>query len=125
MDEPNIGRMWLDTLLRERQLPVGDTYFTEETYAAKPARIILPIFFRKADACLVLESAYQAMVELNPQIGQQLTVLAKSPGFIRTIHCATELLSEQLIDRFVKESVNMENTVNGKQLMTHLNVRST
>jgi hypothetical protein len=122
MDHPNIGRMWLETVLRERQLPAGGAYFTQITSASKPARIILPVFFRQADACLVLESAYQTMVELNPQISQQLTVLARSPGFITSIGCATELISDQLIDRFIEKSV-YDSTENGRQLLLIFHVK--
>jgi phosphonate transport system substrate-binding protein len=122
MDQPNIGRMWLETVLRERQLPAGDTYFTQITPAAKPERIILPVFFRQADACLVLESAYQTMVELNPQISRQLTVLARSPGFITSIGCATELLSQELIDRFIEKSVN-DKSIHSRQLLLIFHVK--
>jgi hypothetical protein len=122
MDQPNIGRMWLETVLRERQLPAGDTYFTQITPASKPARLILPVFFRQADACLVLESAYQTMAELNPQISHQLTVLARSPGFITSISCATELLSDHLIDRFIEKSVN-DNSVHVRQLLLIFQVK--
>jgi hypothetical protein len=115
MDQPNIGRMWLETVLNERQLPTGDTYFTQITPASKPARLILPVFFRQADTCLVLESAYQTMAELNPQISHQLTVLARSPGFITSISCATELLPEKLIDHFIEKSIN-SNSLDSRQL---------
>jgi ABC-type phosphate/phosphonate transport system substrate-binding protein len=111
-----IGHMWLETVLHERKLPVSNTYFAEIIEASKPARVILPVFFRQADACLALESAYRTMVELNPQISKQLTVLAKSPGIIRTIHCATDMLSQEYIDRF-KRGVRLESTVNGRQLL--------
>jgi ABC-type phosphate/phosphonate transport system substrate-binding protein len=117
VDDSHIGHMWLETVLNERQLPLSATFFTEITSATKPARAILPVFFGQADACLALESAYQTMVELNPQVSKQLTVLARSPGFIKTIHCATNMLSKNIIDRFIKECIDMEKTAHGRQLL--------
>lgn len=123
MDTPNIGRMWLETLLKAHDLPQSHDYFTQISAADKPARIILPVFFGQADACLVPESAYRTMVELNPQINTRLTILERSPGFIKTIHCTTNLMPEHMVDRFIKDGIRMDDTVHGRQLLLIFHVK--
>lgn len=123
MDTPNIGRMWLETLLKEHELSIGNKYFSQISTAANPARIILPVFFGQADICLVPESAYHTMVELNPQIASRLTVLERSPGVIKTIHCTTNLMPKHLVDRFVQDGMGMEDTVDGRQLLLIFHVK--
>lgn len=120
---PNIGQMWLETLLYRQNLASTANYFTEISTASNPARIVLPVFFGQADACLVPESAYQTMTELNPQLDRKLHVLARSPGLIKTIHCATELMPDHMVDRFIKKGVNMEDTQAGRQLLLIFHVK--
>ncbi len=123
MTEPDIGRMWLETALNDRGLPQGQIFFNEISQGSKPARVILPVFFGQADACLVSESAYATMVELNPQISRRVTVLERSPGFVKTIHCATEQLPGHMVDRFVQRGVRMEDGVDGRQLLLIFHVK--
>jgi len=123
MTEPDIGRMWLETVLNDRGLPQAQSFFKEISQGAKPARVILPVFFEQADVCLVSESAYATMVELNPQINRRLTVLERSPGFVKTIHCATSQLPDFMADRFIQRGVRMEDGVDGRQLLLIFHVK--
>lgn len=123
MTEPNIGRMWLETVLKKGGLPPGQTFFTRMTQGAKPARIVLPVFFGQADICLIPESAYATMGELNPQISRRLTVLQRSPGFVKTIHCTTEALPDWMVERFIRRGVRMDDGVDGRQLLLIFHVK--
>lgn len=120
---PAMGRMWLETVLQDRQLPDGGSFFSEISADDKFARIILPVFFGQADACLVPESAYQTMVEMNPQVRKRLKVLERSPGFIKTIHCVTPLLPQEMTQRFIDRGMVMEDTVEGRQLLLIFQVK--
>lgn len=115
--ETQIGQLWIDTLLWEQQKVESNLFFTSIRRANKPARIVLPVFFGQAEACLVPESAYATMIELNPQISQRLKVLKRSPEFVRTITCAVENLAPDLVDAVVLNAIDMAGTVNGQQLM--------
>lgn len=120
---PYLGRMWLETLLRDAELPKTDVFFQDISSADKPARIVLPVFFGQADACLVPESAYQTMVELNPQISQRLTILERSPGLIKTIHCVTDAMPGHMVNSFLERGMRMDDTVNGRQLLLIFHVK--
>jgi hypothetical protein len=57
----------------------------------KVSRIILPVFFGKADACVVTLSAFDIMADLNPQITQQLKMKKQSEGLVFMLVCSTPL----------------------------------
>jgi hypothetical protein len=49
--------------------------------------VVLPVFFRQSDACVVTRSGFETMVELNPQLGRQLKILARSPEVVPAVFC--------------------------------------
>lgn len=113
----DIGRIWLETELNQMQLPKSETFFTAIQAADKPMRIVLPVFFGQADACLVTESAYQTMVELNPQLGQKLRILMRSPGVIKSLFCVADYLDPHFVADTKKRLHAMHLTDDGQQLM--------
>ena len=122
-NQDDISRIWLDTVLHERALPRSDLLFTAIKEADKPSRMVLPVFFKQAEACLVPESAYLAMVELNPQIGRKLDILMRSPGFVKSMVCLVQNLDPELVDK-VKESINlMHDSIDGRQLLMIFQLR--
>lgn len=113
----NVGQIWLDNVLWENGYEESKVFFSSIRKADKPSRMVLPVFFGQAEVCLVPESAFDAMVELNPQIGAQLNVLMKSPEFVRSIHCTSPNLNARLVETIKRNAVTMAHTVDGQQLM--------
>ncbi len=113
----DIGRIWLETELDRMQLPKSEMFFTAIQAADKPARLVLPVFFGQAEACLVTESAYLTMVELNPQLGQKLRILMRSPGVIKSLFCVADYLDPHFIAETKKRVHSMHLTEDGQQLM--------
>jgi phosphonate transport system substrate-binding protein len=74
----SIHLTWLQTLLMREGLPGDETYFSAVREARRPSEAILPVFFRQADACLTSQQAFDIVRELNPQVGTELVVLARS-----------------------------------------------
>jgi len=81
-----LSTIWLDVELAAAGLPATEHFFDQMVSTNKINRAVLPVFFGKADACLVTRKGFETMVELNPQISQQLRILAASkeyiPGFL-------------------------------------------
>lgn len=74
--------MWLDTFLVKQGIPGSKKLFGNIKEVDKVSQAVLPVFFKQADACLVSRSGFETMAELNPQIGEQLEIVATSPEFV-------------------------------------------
>ena len=71
--------LWLEVLLLRRGLGLLENFFASVKRTPIPSQALLPLFFGKADVGLVSRRAFDTAVELNPQLGQKLSVLASSP----------------------------------------------
>lgn len=49
--------------------------------------MVLPVYFGQSDLCLVTKKGFDTTVELNPQVGRRLTVIAHSPILISEVTC--------------------------------------
>lgn len=77
--------MWLDIILMKAGFKEAKDFLGSFKGAQKPSQTILPVFFRQADACIVNSNSFNTMVELNPQLGKELKIIAVSPEFISAI----------------------------------------
>ena len=71
-----IYRTWLETLvMKEGAGSLGDFFSTiKETSTASHA--IMPVFFRKIDACVISKHVFDITSELNPQLSRDLKSIA-------------------------------------------------
>jgi len=81
----DLAERWLNSRLKKNGLPVVRQLAEQVLSKRKSSSCIQRVFFRNADACLVTAQAYRTAVELNPQLGRQLTVLAKSPPYVPSV----------------------------------------
>ncbi|MEZ4599662.1 MAG: PhnD/SsuA/transferrin family substrate-binding protein [Syntrophotaleaceae bacterium] len=77
-----LAPLWIDTLLFRQGLGSLDSLAGRITRETQITKILLPVFFRQADACIVTRNAFETMVELNPQLGQQLSIIETSPAYV-------------------------------------------
>ena len=70
------ARLWLDTELMSQKLPPSQAFFQSAKLVDHASQAVLPVFFRQADACLMPRWSYDIMVELNPQVKDQTSILA-------------------------------------------------
>lgn len=80
-----LAPLWMDTLLTKQGYPVASQFARSISHNTKLSNVILPVFFRRADACVVTRSGFNTMSVLNPQLGRQLTVLAESPDIVPAV----------------------------------------
>lgn len=73
---------WLDLVRQQAGLPPSSNSTGAVSRLAKLSSAVLPVFFRKSDACLVTRKGFDTMCELNPQLLRQLRVLAESPDYV-------------------------------------------
>ncbi len=112
--------LWLNSLLREQGLPPYQRLFQTAKSVEKPSQAILPVFFKKKDACLVMRRVFQTVVELNPQIGKDLVVIAQSPPILRGILAFRQEYSDKLKRSVSKSLAELHTHPQGRQILTLL-----
>jgi phosphonate transport system substrate-binding protein len=111
--------MWLETLLmKDGEFENIEQFFAGIRATRKPSQTILPVFFRQADGCIVTRTAFDTMVELNPQLGKEIREIAASPPFITSIGCLREDYYEKYNEVLTEHLVNLHEDPQGKQILT-------
>lgn len=108
---------WLDSLLTAQVSSNAQGFFRSMAEATKSSQAVMPVFFGQADSCLVSRNHYETMVELNPQIGQKLRILERSPGFVTGILAMRNDLQKTTRDAIAKTLSEMHTDPKGKQIM--------
>ena len=109
---------WLDTVLLEKGLKPAPVFFGRVTEDSKLTKSVLPVFFRKADACLVPRKGFRTMGELNPQVNRQLRVLATSQEFVPVGFFFRAGYPQRQQDQFVAELKRVHARPSGQQVLT-------
>ena len=113
-----LAPIWLDTLLAQDGLRPPDQFFGKMTPTKKTSQAMLPVFFRQADVCLTTRNGFQTAAELNPQVGQQLRVLATSPELVNNLFCYRPDYPASSRNETMAAATSMHMTPNGQQLQT-------
>ena len=119
----NNGRMclapdWMDRLAMEHTFRNASVLFGEIRTVPKVTGAVLPVFFRKADACVVSESSFETVREMNPQLGLKLRVLAKSPPLLPAVMCFRKDFESPEKERLMQALRELHTTPAGKQVLT-------
>jgi ABC-type phosphate/phosphonate transport system substrate-binding protein len=92
---------WLEVLCREHGLGPAQQALGKITPATKATQVVLPVFFGKADACIVTRNGWEVMSELNPQVGKQLRAIAVSPPVVPALTCFRGGLAESVKQQII------------------------
>lgn len=112
----NLTRAWMTTLLKESGLGPLDTFCPSAQDVNKPSLAVLPVFFGKADACVVDSTGFAVMRELNPQLGEVLEVCRSSPRYLETVICVHRGYTKHRTD-LIEGLANLRDDVAGKQIL--------
>ena len=88
--------LWLDMLVQQASGGTSQDFFSSVQTAPNVSKAVLPVFFGQADVCVVPYSSFETMVELNPQLGRELVVIARSPPFSNGLLCVRRAFYEML-----------------------------
>ena len=113
----SLASVWLDTVLLEGGFTCA-TNFCQVTAHSKLTKVVLPVFFRQADACVVTLRGFKTMAELNPQVGQRLKVLATSPELVPTGFIFRRGYTDSLKETIVLELAKIKDSPAGQQVLT-------
>lgn len=108
---------WIDVELARAGLPASFDHVGTLAETVKAPKAILPVFFQQTDACLVTQRAYNTVVELNPQIGRDLRVLAASPRYIPALFGFRTACSSRLKEKSISVFTLLHQTLYGQQTL--------
>ena len=113
-----VATAWLSTILDQAHLGPSEQFFGSVTTDTKASRVVLPVFFGHADACLTSKRSFDTMCELNPQVAKDLTVIASSPAMVVSFYVFRRNYHSANRERFVNVLSRLRNTAAGRQLAT-------
>jgi phosphonate transport system substrate-binding protein len=113
----NLAPAWIEIELLQHQLGRAAHFWGRVTESAKLLRVIPPVFFRQADACLVTLRGFETMAELNPQLGRQLKILAQSEEVVPTMFCFRGDYLSPYREKLLREVPRVTETVAGRQTL--------
>jgi ABC-type phosphate/phosphonate transport system substrate-binding protein len=113
--------LWFETLLMKEGAfgPAG--FLSSFKNVKKPSQALLPVFFGKADACVVSRGGFEMMKELNPQVGQELVAIAHSPEYPQGIICMRKGWAEKYWG-FLDHMFQLHKQSQGKQILTLMKI---
>jgi hypothetical protein len=114
----SLAMVWLDTILLNKSLEPAEVFFGTIESEKNAGKVILPVFFNQAHACVVTRTMYNTMVELNPQIGQKLKAIEVSPALVPSFFCFTRNSDEKIREKVLKEISHWHLSSFGKQSLT-------
>ena len=113
-----VASAWLLTLLEEGHYGPAEQFFGPVVADTKFSRVVLPVFFGQADACLTSKRGFDTMCELNPQVGRGLKVLAGSPPIVPNFYIFRKNYQGQNREILLKALLGLRASPAGAQLAT-------
>lgn len=117
----DLGMMFLNTQLVKAKLPEAKGFFSEIQEKAKQSQVLLSVFFGQADACLVTDTSYKTMTELNPQIVQKIKIIAASTELLELVNFIQKSLDEATKEKIVRGAIRAKETERGRQMLMLFN----
>jgi ABC-type phosphate/phosphonate transport system substrate-binding protein len=114
----DLADAWMYSNLRKAGLPPPDRHFRRVTRNTKLSQAVFPVFFGQADACIVTRKGLATMVELNPQIGKRLKVLAVSPRVQSAIFVCRKSFPIGLRKEVFRRAVGLQKNPGTQQVLT-------
>lgn len=108
---------WLDTILIKADHPRANE-FCHVTQFSKLSKVVLPVFFRQIDACVVTRRGFRIMGELNPQVSQQLKIIATSPELVPTGFFFRGDYHDSIKANIMAELAKIKDSPAGAQILT-------
>lgn len=119
--EPNqsVQDIWLNVMLYQAGLPPSEVFFGEIIKKESEFQLIFPLLLKKADCCIMTQSAFKTMNELNPQLKVQLAPLLTSDSLlVSNIFVYTEQLNKETRNNVTSLAMNWGGSKSADQLQT-------
>jgi phosphonate transport system substrate-binding protein len=109
---------WLDTQLAKEGAKPTAAWLGKITKTTKLSHVVLPVFFHQCDACVAMRSEFETLCELNPQLGQQLQIIARSPEMVTAMFCFRADYAPAFKAKIFAGLEDLNKTPAGQQVLT-------
>jgi ABC-type phosphate/phosphonate transport system substrate-binding protein len=109
---------WLHLLTVPHGGPVGARFFADIQHASRPQQVVLSVFFRKAEACLILAPVVSPLGELNPQLSKQLVAIETSPELVAGAYALSKQTHPKAKQILAGSMSLMAESVSGRQVLS-------
>ena len=114
----SLAPVWLDVMVSAAGLGTAAEHFNQINMAQKLSQVVLPVFFRQQDACVVTRGGFEMMCEMNPQVRSQLRVLATSPALVPSVGFLRRGFDSPLRSQMLAALEGLEKSTSGTQVLT-------
>jgi ABC-type phosphate/phosphonate transport system substrate-binding protein len=114
----SMAGVWLEVLLAREHLPGPERFFGAFTLVPKLSATVLPVYFRKADACLVDRAGFETMAEMNTQLRKQLRVISASPEIMEGLCCFRADFNSPVKRTILEGIPRFNQSMAGQQILT-------
>ncbi|MBK7104875.1 MAG: PhnD/SsuA/transferrin family substrate-binding protein [Ignavibacteriae bacterium] len=111
-----INELWLDLLCLQNGEMDKYKFFKKVEFTEKPMQGVLPVFFGKADVCVISSGSYASIQEMNPQISKSLTKIYERKNLVNEMICLPKDFSKSEKEIILNASINYEKLPNINQL---------
>lgn len=111
-----VAPAWLFTILEEAHYSPPEQFFGSVATDTRFSRVVLPVFFGQAEACLTTKRGFDTMCELNPQVAKGLKVLASSPLMVVDFYIFRRNYQSVYREKVIKAISSLHTSAAGQQL---------
>jgi ABC-type phosphate/phosphonate transport system substrate-binding protein len=112
-----LAPLWLDTLLVENGFKPAEAFAGKITRTNRLSKTLLPVFFRQVDACVVTRRGFETMAELNPQLGNQLTIIFSSEQMVPAVFAFRHDYEPPYMTALLDGILDLHKTPAGQQVL--------
>ncbi len=115
-----LAEVFLDELtLKTYHLPFQKV-FSRVDYKVQLNALIYEVFFDRADVAITYQETYDVMVELNPQLQSNITILTNYPFKAPNYGFFHKRYPDYLSKRWVETAIKLQDSPRSKQILNNL-----
>ena len=107
----------MNTLLLQNNFNEMSGHFSVVLKKRIFSQVILAVFFGQADACIATDYVFETLAELNPQMRNQLKIIAISPPIIHAVTIVRKNIDESLRNNMMNIISNLDQSAEGRQVL--------
>jgi len=113
----DMGLLFMNTLLLKNRQPEADKSFSYIDNKIRSSQVILSVFFGQSDVCITTDVAYRTMIELNPQVKENLKIISSSDELVEGVNFFRKDYDEHNKKIVLDRSQTLKDTARGKQIL--------